>query len=231
MFKANRNKEDVKDYEGSSNDYLTKSGIYEDVILKRLIYDEAPNGGAVVNLYVENNKVGQVVYGDIRVFNKGGAKNKIGTDKLNEILVVLGLDGLDEPVEEDLPIGKKGAMKTVTVFEEVEDEPITIKIMNKYSTWNNNIMEKNTVAKVYRNDDKATAAEILLAEDEPDEVELGSKYEKDLEYADSTKYEDNLTEAEVTAWIRAKRPKGTAGGSMTATKKPSFKKPTKKFGK
>ena len=143
----------------------------------------------------------------------------------NELLVVLGLDGLEDPVEEDLPIGKKEAMKTVNVFEEVEDEEITIKIMNKYSVWNNSIMENNTVAKVYRNSDKATAAEIVNESDT-----VGAKYEKDLEYANSTKYDDGLTEADVTNWIKNKRPKNTAGSS-TATTKPNFKKPMKKFGK
>ena len=225
MFKTNRNKEEVKDYEGTGNSYLTQSDIYNDVILKRIIYDEAANGGAVINLYVEYNGVPQVVYGDIRVANKGGVQNDIGVKKLNELLVVLGLDGLEDPVEEDLPIGKKKAMKTVNVFEEVEDEEITIKIMNKYSVWNNSIMEKNTVAKVYRNSDKATAAEIVNESDT-----VGAKYEKDLEYANSTKYDDGLTEADVTNWIKNKRPKNTAGSS-TATTKPNFKKPMKKFGK
>lgn len=229
MFKAN--KAEVKDYEGGGNDYLTKSDIYENVTLKRLIYDEAPNGGAVINLFVSNNGVDQVVYGDIRVFNKGGVENKIGREKLDELLVVLGLDGLDDPVEEDLPIGKKKAMKTVAVFEEIDDVEIDIKILNKYSVWNNNIMEKHTVAKVYRSGDHATAAEIILSETEPDEVELGSKFEKDQEYTDAVKYEDGLTEEEITAWIKAKRPKGTAGASGTTAKKPSFKKPVKKFGK
>ena len=53
MFKTNRSKEEVKDYEGTGNSYLTQSDIYNDIILKRIIYDEAANGGAVINLYVE----------------------------------------------------------------------------------------------------------------------------------------------------------------------------------
>ena len=54
--------------------------------------------------------------------------------------------------------------------------------MNKYSIWNNNIHGENyCISKFYRNDDKATAAEILLDGENPGEVELGSKYEKDIE--------------------------------------------------
>ena len=228
MFKKNTNRDEVKDFEGGSNDYLTKSGMYEDVIIKSLIYDEAENGGAVVNLFVEHNGVAQVVYGDIRVYNKDGKDNAIGQKQLNELMVILDVD-LGEPVEVELPIGKGGAMKTVAVFEEVVDEAITIKIMNKYGVWNGNITEKCTVAKFYRASDKATAAEILLAEDEPDEVSFGTKYEKDVEFAENVKYDNDLTAEEVSAWIKAKRPKGTAGTSAKA-KPTSFKKPVKKFG-
>jgi len=229
MFKRNKSKDAVKDFDGGgNNDYLTKSGVYENVTLKALIYDEAANGGAVINMFVEHNGVAQVVYGDIRVANKGGVQNDIGVERLNELLVILDIESLDEPVEVELPIGKAKAMKTVDVFEEVEDVEIDIKILNKYSVWNNNIMEKSTIAKMYRAGDHATAAEIVLSEDE--EVEFGSKFEKDLEFADNVKYDDGLTEAEVTAWIKAKRPKGTAGGAASASK-PSFRKPTKKFGK
>jgi len=227
MFKRNKNAEEVKDFEGGSNDYLTKSGIYEDVTIKTLIYDEAENGGAVVNLFVDNNGVEQVIYGDIRVKNKKGVTNKIGQSLLNELMVILDVD-LGEPVEAELPIGKNNAMKDVTVFEEVVDEEITIKITNKYNVWDGSIKEKSAISKFYRNSDKATAAEIVLAETKPDEVEFGTKYEKDLEYAENTKYEDNLTEEEVTAWIKAKRPKGTAGASSKPT---NFQKPKNKFGR
>ena len=230
MFKRNTNAEEVKDYEGSGNKFLNKSGIYNDVTIKNVIYDEAENEGAVVNFYISHQGEDQVVYGDLRTANKGGVENKIGREMINELLVVVDVDGLDDPVEEELPIGKKKALKTVAVFQEIEDMEVTMRITNKYSVWNNNIMEKTVISKFYRNDDKATAAEILLHNIKPDEVELGSKHEKDMAYADNVKYEDGLTEAEVTAWIRAKRPKGTAGGAASASK-PSFQKPKKKFGK
>jgi len=232
MFKRNTNSADVKDFEGSGNKFLNKSGIYQDVTIKAAIYDEAENGGAVINFYVNHQGEDQVIYGDLRVANKGGAENKIGLETLNELLVVLDVDGLDEPVEAELPIGKKKAPKDVMVFEEVAEELVTLKITNKYSVWNNNIMEKTVITKFYRNEDKATAAEVLLDADNPGEVELGTKFGKDQEYADNIKYEDGLTPEQVTAWIKAKRPKGTAGaGASTAKSKPSFKKPTKKFGK
>jgi hypothetical protein len=232
MFKTNRSKEAVKDFEGGNNDYLTKSGIYENVTIHRAIYDESENGGAVINFFVSHNGVKQTLYGNLRVANKGGKPNQIGLDRFNELLVILGLDGLGEPIEEDLPIGKKGAMKTVAVFEEIEDVEVDIKITNRYSVWNNNIKEESNIVKFYRAGDHATAAEILLHEENPDEVELGSKYKKDLEFADNVKYEDGLTEADVKEWIRAKRPKGTGGsvGGASASK-PSFRKPVKKFGK
>ena len=231
MFKRNTNADEVKDYEGTGGKFLNKSGMYEDVILKAVIFDEAENGGAVINFYVNYQGEDQVVYGDLRVYNKGGEKfpNAIGQRNLNELLVVLDIDGLDEPVEQELPIGKKKAMKTVAVYEEIEEMPVTIRILNEYSVWNNNIQEKTTTAKFYRSGDNATAAEILLDAEKPGEVELGSKYAKDLEFADSVKYKDDLTAEQITAWIKAKKPKGTAGA--TATAKPSFKKPKSKFGK
>jgi hypothetical protein len=230
MFKRNKSVDAVKDFEGSGGKFLNKSGIYNDVTIKALIYDEAENGGAVINFYINHQGEDQVVYGDLRVANKGGVENTIGHETLNELLVILDVD-LDEPVETELPIGKKKAPKDVMVFEDVVDEVITIRIMNKYSVWNNNIMEKTVISKFYRNDDKATAAEIVLDAEKPGEVELGAKFAKDQEFADNIKYEDGLTAEQVNAWIKAKRPRGTAGAGATASSKPSFKKPTKKFGK
>jgi hypothetical protein len=231
MFKVNKSKEAVKDFESGNNDYLTKSGIYENVTIHRAIYDESENGGAVINSFISYNGVPQPLYGNLRIANKGGKPNQIGIDRFNELLIILGIDELGEPVEEDLPIGKKGAMKTVAVFEEIEDVEVDIKIMNRYKIWNNDIKEESNIVKFYRAGDHATAAEILLHEEEPDEVVLGSKYEKALEFADNVKYEDGLTEAKVQEWIKAKRPKGTGGAAGTPASKPNFKKPVKKFGK
>jgi len=231
MFK--RKTEEVKDFEGTSNTYLTKSGMYEDVIIKALIYDEADNGGAVVNLFVENDGKAQMVYGDIRVYNKGGKDNAIGQSMLNELLVILDIEDLGEPVEAELPIGKAGGMKDCLVFESVEDLPISIKILNKYDTWKGNITEKSTVNKFYRQDDKATAAEIISMDaGGEDAVEAGTKFNKDLEYAENVKYDGGTSPQSIDAWIKAKRPKGTAGNatSSTTTAKPSFKKPKSKFG-
>jgi len=224
MFKVNRNKEEVKEFEGSGNKFLNKSGMYEDVTIKNLIYDEAANGGAVINFFVECQGEEQVVYGDLRVYNKGGKDNAIGQQLLNKLMVILSIDDLGEPVEEDLPIGKGKAMKTVNVFPNVEDEDISIRITNKYSVWNNNIMEKTTVSNFYDNETKATAEELLQFEEDGDESILGIKYQKDLEYADNTKYEDGLTAEQIVEWIKSKRPKGTASS------KPAFKKPKGKFG-
>ena len=231
MFKRNSSVDAVKDFEGSGGKFLNKSGMYNDVTIKALVYDEAENGGAVINFYINHQGEDQVVYGDLRVANKGGAENKIGHETLNELLVVLDVDGLDEPVEAELPIGKKKAPKDVMVFEEIAEELVTIKIMNKYSVWNNNIMEKTVISKFYRNDDKATAAEIVLDAEKPGEVALGTKFGKDEEFAQNVKYEDGLTAEQVNAWLKAKKPKGTAGAGAAASSKPSFKKPTKKFGK
>ena len=231
MFKVNRNTDTVKDYEGGGNDYLSKSGIYKDVTIKAIIYDEAANGGAVVNFFVEHNGVEQTIYGQTRVYNIGGKDNAIGQETINELMIVLGLDALGDVEEADLPIGKGGAMKTVTIYPEGQDELVDIKITNEYDTYNNDIKEKTVITKFYRNSDKATAAEIVLEDENPGEVELGSKYGKDLEYADNVKYKNGITPEQVTAWIAAKRPKGTAGVSAGASKKPSFNKPKKKFGK
>ncbi len=231
MFKRNTNREEVKDFEGGNGKFLNKSGIYTDVTVKALIYDEAENGGAVVNLFVESQGEEQVIYGDIRVYNKGGKDNKIGQDRLNELLVVTDIEDLGDPVEVELPIGKKKAMKTVAVFENFEDQVADIRITNQYSVWNNNIQEKTVVSKFYRAGDHATAAEVLALE-EGEEVEAGAKFTKDQEFADNVKYLDGTDEHNIGLWIKAKRPKGT-GGSINAggaTKKPSFAKPKKKFG-
>jgi hypothetical protein len=216
-----------EDFEGNSS-FINKSGMY-DVTIKNIVYNENPEtGSATADLFVDYNGQEQIIYGDIRIFNSGGKDNEIGQALINDLMVVADIEELGDLVEEDLPIGKDGAMKTVSVYDEVRDVDVTMKVVMTYGKYKGNYTEKKVVKKFYRMSDKASAAEIDRVDLEgEDESILGTNYNKWLEGSENNSYKD-VTEAEIEAWIKAKRPKGTAGSSSSkaapAKRRNSFRK-------
>ena len=149
-----------------------------------------------------------------------------GAIAFNKLLVVADIEDVEDPVEASLPIGKKGAEKDVSVLEDITDIDCKVRVQMEYGIYKGNITEKTIIKSFYRADG-ASAEEIVNG------TEIGVQMVKDEPYLTNVTYKDNLTEADIAAWIKAKRPKGTAGAAGSSeegeTKKPSFSKP--KFGK
>lgn len=226
FFKTSKKAEDVK--QGGSN-HITKSGIYPITILAPMV-SVSTNGSTSIDLYLEHQGQKQTLYGNLRITNNDGSDNKIGAKIFNQLMIIAGLDEVEEPVSVELPVGKNGAMKEVDVLEDLCDIDVLVRVQMEYGAWKGNITEKKIIKAFFRADDRATAEEIV------NESEPGKGYESEEKYANNVTYKDNLTEEDVAAWIAAGRPKGTANGggsssgSAGADKAPKFGK-KKRFGK
>ena len=226
FFKASTDKKVLQ--QGGSN-HITGSGLYPVTILAPVV-STSGNGSTTVDMFVEYQGQKQIVYGNLRITNNDGSENTIGAKTFNQLMIIADLDEVSEPVSAELPIGKKGAMKDADVLEDLCDVEVIMRVQLEYSAYKGNIQEKKVIKAFFRASDKATAEEIVNGS------EVGVGYEKEEKYANNVTYKDNLTEEDITAWIAAKRPKGTAGGGAGASaggKKaaPSFGNKKKRFGK
>lgn len=222
FYTASKKQEDVK--QGGSN-HITKSGVYPISILVPVV-SVSKGGSTSVDLFLEHQGQKQIVYGNLRITNNDDTPNKIGAKIFNQLLIIAGLDSVASPIEAELPIGKKEAMKECDVLEDLADLNVLMRIQMEYSVYNGSIQEKKIIKSFFRASDKATAEEIV------NEETGGAGYERELKYVDNITFKDGLDEATVKQWISDKRPDGTAGngsGETSAPKKaPSFG--SKRFG-
>lgn len=225
FFKASTDKKDLEQTSGSA--YLNASGCYPVNIIAP--FASTSNGGSTsVDMFIDHKDQKQVIYGNLRVTNNDGTPNAIGAKTFNQLLIIADVEEIGEPTDAELPIGKQGADQDVAVLEELTDVDVILRIQMEYSAYNGNIQEKKVIRGFFRAGDNASAEEIV------NETEAGAQYAKEEKYFANVTYKDGLDEEAITAWVAAKRPKGTAGksgaGASTAPKKPTFGK-KKAFGK
>ena len=200
--KASKKAEDVKQSGGA---FINKSGVYPVNIIAPIV--SVSNGGSTtIEMYVDHMKQKQVIYGSLRITNNDGTPNKIGAKVFNQLLIITGKDDVADPIEAELPIGKKEKMKDVSVLEDLADVDVLMRVQMEYGAWDGNITEKKVIKGFYRAEDNATAEEIV------NEADFGKGFEADQKYVNNITFKDGITEEQVTAWIAAKRPDGTAGG-------------------
>ena len=219
--KVSKSAEDLK--QGGGSKYINNSGMYPVRILAPIV-SNGKGGSTAVDMYVDYEGQPQVIYGNLRVTNNDGKTNEIGSKIFNQLLIIAGLDDVADPEENDLPVGKKESMKTVMILEDLCDVDVVMRVQMEYGMFNGNITEKKVIKGFYRAGDMASAEEIV------NETEAGVQYAKDLGYASNVAYKDDTDEAMITAWIAAKRPKGTGSNATAATPTPSFGK-KRSFGK
>jgi len=208
---------------GGDSKYISKSGMYPINVIVPFV-STGREKHTTIDLFVEYNEQKQVIYGGMTFTNKDGKPNVIGRKILNKLVTLAGVDDVDDPVEAELPIGKKGAMKDVPVLESLADVDVIMQIRMEYGVWNNSITEKTVIKSFFRVSDNASVEEIVAAEQGKD-VEFGAQYAALAENADFVTYNDGLTEEQVAEWIKNKRPKNSVGSgstSTTQTRKPSF---------
>lgn len=219
--KASRKAEDVKQ---SGGNYIGESGIYPVHVIAPIV--SVSNGGSTsVDFYLEHNGQKQTIYGNLRVTNNDGTPNKIGSKIFNQLMIIAELDSVADPVEAELPIGKQEAMKDCAVLEDLADIDVLMRVQMEYGAYNGSFTEKKIIKGFYRASDNATAEEIV------NESDIGKGFEHDQKYINNITYKDGVTPEQITAWIAAKRPSGTAGdtaASEGSEKAPAFGK--KRFG-
>ena len=211
--------EDTKDYEGAKQ-YLNQSGLFEDVTIVAAWLNKNPKTkGETIALMLEKDGNTQIEFRAFPILNNDGSENDIGQKALHDLCYAVGLEGginsLDEEPDEtmELPIGKNKALVEVEVFSQLTDVVVSYVKINKYTSGDGNIYENVNFRSFYNNDTKASVGESAKLE-LGEEVEVGAKFAKDKEYydgiQDATDY-GNFTKDQIKAWIKAKRPKGTAG--------------------
>jgi len=214
FFKASKKAEDVK--QGGGGKHITKSGCYPVTVLAAMA-SVSKGGSTSVDLYVDHLGQKQVVYGNLRITNNDKSPNDIGTRIFNQLVIIADCDNVSDPVEGELPIGKKEALKTVAILEDIADVDVYMRVQMEYAVWNGNITEKKVIKSFFRGSDKASAEEIVQG------GEIGSGFEREQKYVDHITFKDNLDQKKISEWIAAGRPTGTAG-SGDATAAPDFGK-------
>ena len=223
FFKSSKKAEDVK--QGGSN-HITSSGLYPVVILAPIV-SVSKNGSTSIDMYVDHKGQKQVIYGNLRITNNDESENKIGSKIFNQLLIISGKDEITDPIETELPIGKKEAMKEVAVLEDLADVPVLMRVQMEYSVYKGNIQEKKVIKGFFRESYNASAEEIV------NESEVGLAFEKEMKYVDNVTYKDDLTPETIQSWIAGGRKEGlpsgsSAGSSSEPAKKPAFGK--RRFG-
>ena len=219
FFKSSKKQEDVK--QGGSN-HITTSGLYHVLILAPIV-SVSKNGSTSIDMYVEHKGQKQIIYGNLRITNNDGSENKIGSKVFNQLMIISGKDEVADPIEVELPIGKKEAMKEAAILEDLADIPILMRIQMEYSVYNGKVQEKKVIKGFFRESDKASAEEIV------NESEVGVSLEKEMKYVDNVTYKDDLTPELIQAWIADGRKDGLPAGASASSSSEPAKKPA--FGK
>lgn len=219
FFTASTKEEDVK---ASASSYINASDYYPVTILAAIV-NVSKGGSTSIDFYVDVNGQKQVVYGNLRIKNNDKSPNKIGAKLFNQLLVIANLEGLSDPIDMELPIGKKEALKTVSVLEDLTDIEVVMRVQMQYSVYKGKMQESRNIRAFFRTEDNASAEEVLTGED------IGNGYERDAKYATVVSYEDGLTAPDVEAWISGGRKDEEAPAGKSKPKAdPSFGK--KRFG-
>ena len=221
FFKVN--KEEANKAEGGN--FISQSGIY-DITIQAITVDVNDKDARTLGLYIEHNGSPQMMYGAIKLDNNDGTPN-FQAPIFNKLIVIADLDDVNDPIEAELPIGEKKAMKDVAILEDFCDLEVKMRVQNEYSIYGDwspkkgQIQEKRVIKGFYRADG-AVPAEF------DDESKFGTQLGKDEAYADNITYKDGLTAEDVTEWIKNGR-EGGPSGSTTSTTAAAPKK--KSFGK
>ena len=224
FFKAKTDKKAIEEQSGGGGKYIGKSGIYDVEVIVPMV-STSKTDVTTVDFFINYNGQQQPLYGNLRLNNKDGSES-FSAHLFNKFCIIAGIEDVEDPVEADLPIGKKGADKTVSVLEDLADITCKVRVQMEYAVYNGNITEK-TIIKGFYNEAGSSAEEVV------NDAKHGEQLEKDLPYAENVTYKDGTTAEGIAQWIKDKRPKGTAGaattggtsaGTVAAKKKPSFGK-------
>ena len=189
-------KRDAQSLQEQTGDFINKSGIY-DVIIKFASVNKGDKGSISIDFNCEYKGSETTFYG-LRLTNNDGSDN-FQKALFNKLLVILGIDSLNEPTPEDHAVGKDGQVKSFAVLTELSDQPIKIRVQYSYSLYQGNIIERREIKNFYRASDGAVASEVESGKN------IGVQLEKDRAYENNVTYNDGLTADIVAQWKAAKK--------------------------
>jgi len=225
MARITVTQEDVKNIEKDSqrtaggSKYINESCLVE-TTLNYMAESITKNGATQVSFSFGANDTEEptgTIYG-CTILNINGTPN-FGMNIVKSLMIINGLEGLEEPEEESFTFGTKEV--TLKVYQELRDIPVVVRILRSYSKYDGpnsigGISEKLDVKGFYRPGDFATSSEITKG------GEPGTAYAKDMEYAAKDYLRDGVTEEQAQAYrdgAKAKREGKAAPATTTAAPK------------
>lgn len=235
-MKAKIDRTSVKESTGGGG-YISTSGVY-DVTIERASVKETTNGALSLDITLMNEAGNSTtIYNNILKTKDGSDVDKNGKmlpgmALLNKIMIINGIEELDDPEEQELKLGKDNKEVTLNVLTDLDDLPLKVQVQQEYSVipegYKNagQISEKLVLRSVFRQEDGASAEE-LFADSEGEEVEFGGQLKLIQERGYDTKisYRDGLTEDDVEKWKKER-----ASGNKSDTPAPKAKPKNKKAG-
>lgn len=218
FFKSKKSVEEVKET-GSSN-FISKSGMYDVIIKNAWVEKSDKSESTVINLRIEHKGTLQTLYNAFRLTNGDGKDNERGHDKLNKLLIILGIDGLSDPETMNIPVGKKSAMVEKEVLTELEDQEVTLELINSYSKYNGKIYKSLDIRDSFRTSDKASAPEIVNAElSDENKEKIGTRYNKEVSNGITDSLGKDVTREEADQYDKEQQ--GSSSTSETTSDKKS----------
>lgn len=215
FFRTDLSVEAIKE---NSFESITTSGIYPvEIEFISVVTNEHKARSLNFNLIYKGS--GTTLYGLKLDTNKGDAHFQRAI--FNKLCIIAGLDEIDNPEEQTHFLGKDKKETNLWVLEQFSNLKVKVRVQFQYNQYNGKIYENKNILAFYRDEDNATAQEII------DNTPKGVQYEKDLPYSTKVDYKPPLTEAIVTDWKNSKNNSSTTEETTkntTSSKKDPFLK-------
>ena len=217
LFKVNASEEQMSDKTTSS--WISHSGMYNVLIKHAFLSESDKSSSASVGLVLENNGQEQTIYGAIRLTNADGSDN-FAMKVFNKLCVVAGLKNEQELRTKKmvLPIGKQGTDKEVEVFTDLDNVPMILRIIFRYSVQDGIVHENKEVHNCFTIGEPHFSASELVNKVSP---EGAKQYKLELEKANKDVYGKGVTEEMVNSWKEAEYGKKGVTKETVSSAKPS----------
>ncbi len=208
FYTVNTSEQAITDTNTGVSKYINKGGMYP-LTLKKVVVNTSASGSTSLDFLVECNEQEQPIFTAIRLTNKDGKAN-FQAALFDKLMVIAGIDTVDDPVEHTFAWGKNSNAEARPVLEDFIDAEVIAHIRMEYSVWNDKIQEKKVIKNFFRTSDNATASEIINNSDS-----VGKQYQKELEDCEKPIFRNGLTEEDVKKWKASfsKKQESTTVGS------------------
>lgn len=220
FWKVKTDEDSVSDNGGGS--YIMDSGMYDVTIVNAVVRrspEDSGKKGMWIDLIVDYDGTVQTIYRAIGMVNNDGTPN-FGEKLFNKLCVICGgKDGFDvgDPVAKSICVNQKeGKYETCDCIEELENNKVTLRMCKRYYKYGDEIKRSVDLKNVFREIDKASAAEIVNNDN------IGNQYVRELETCKNVVYKD-VSEQEAAQFEANK----TSGGTAAAK---SSEQPKRRFG-